>query len=131
MGANLDTMKRFIAAWQYNWEAACREFLAEDFECVEPPGLPQSGIFRGWDAPIRISNIYRALWDVEVLDYRFWDEDGSGVVVSRYLMKWTSKATGRSITQPVVELNHVSQGRITRMEVFHFDPVGLVATLAA
>ena len=55
-------------------------FIAEDFECIEPPGLPQSGIFRGWDAPIRISNIYRGIWDVEVLDYQFWDEDGSDVV---------------------------------------------------
>jgi ketosteroid isomerase-like protein len=131
MGANLDVMKRFLAAWQESWEEACRAFISEDFVCIEPPGLPQSGTFRGWDAPIRISNIYRGIWDVEVLDYQFWDEEGSGVVVSRYLMKWTHKLTAKSMTQPVVEINHVRDGRITRMEVFHHDPMGLAATLIA
>src|SRR5580765_7763958 len=129
MGANLETMQRFLAAWQQSWETACRSFIASDFECIEPPGLPQSGTFRGWDAPIQISNIYRGIWDVDVLDYRFWDEEGSDVVVSRYLMKWTSKATGKSMTQPVVELNHVKASKIVRMEVFHHDPTGLAATL--
>ena len=64
-----------------------------------------------------------------MLDYQFWDEEGSDVVVSRYLMKWTSKATGKSMTQPVVELNHVKAGMLARMEVFHHDPTGLAATL--
>ena len=129
MGENLDTMRRFLAAWQQGWEPACREFLTEDFECIEPPELPQGGVFVGWDAPIRISRIYLGLWQLDVLDYQFFDEPGSGVVVSRYLMKWTAKTTGKTMTEPVVELNHVKDGKITKMEVFHFDPAGLVATL--
>ncbi|HLY55214.1 MAG TPA: nuclear transport factor 2 family protein [Stellaceae bacterium] len=129
MGSNLDTMRRFLAAWQEGWEPACKAFLSDDFVCIEPPELPQGGVFAGWDAPIRISNIYRGLWDIDLLDAQFYDEEGSGVVVSRYLMTWTSKATGKSMTQPVVELNHVAGGKIIKMEVFHFDPAGLVATL--
>ena len=129
MGTNLTLLKDFLAAWQEDWSAACRKYVSADFECIEPPELPQGGTFRGWDAPITISNIYRGIWDVEVLDHGFFDEEGSGVVVSRYLIKWTSKETGKSMTQPVVELNHVADGQITKMEVFHFDAAGLLATL--
>jgi RNA polymerase sigma factor (sigma-70 family) len=98
MGANLETMKRFLTAWQQSWETACRSFIASDFECIEPPGLPQSGTFRGWDAPIQISNIYRGIWDVDVLDYQFWDEEGSDVVVSgksAFKLSDGTSATGR------------------------------------
>lgn len=130
MGAKLETMKRYLAQFQSgDWHGACRAFMPDDFECIEPPGLPQGGLFKGWDAPITISNIYRGIWDIEVLDRQFWDEDGTDILVSRYFIKWTSKTTGRSMTQPVVELNCVKDDKITRMEVFHFDAAGLMATL--
>lgn len=129
MGANLDVLHRFLAAWQESWEDACQAFIPDEFECIEPPELPQGGVFTGWDAPIRISNIYRGIWDVDVLDHQFFDEEGTGIVASRYLITWTSKETRKSMTQPVVELNHVRDGKITKMEVFHFNPAGLLATL--
>ena len=129
MGKNLQTLQSFIAAWQQDWETACRTFVADDFVCIEPPELPQGGTFTGWDAPIQVSSIYLNIWDLRVLDYQFFEAEGSDVVISRYLMTWTSKATGRSFTEPVVELNHIKGGKIAKMEVYHFDAAGLLATL--
>ncbi len=48
---------------------------------------------------------------------------------SRYEMTWTGKQTGRSVTQPVVELNHFRDGKLARMEVFMSNLQGLMATL--
>jgi len=129
MGKNLQTLQSFITAWKVDWETACRAFVADDFVCIEPPELPQGGTFTGWDAPIQVSNIYLGLWDLEVLDYQFIEAEESDVVVSRYLMAWTSKATRQSFAGPVIELNHIENGKITKMEVFHFDAAGLLATL--
>lgn len=131
MGHNLQLLKRYLEAWQLSREDACREYMTEDFECIEPPELPQGGVFRGYDAPIRITEIYTALWQIDILDMKFWDEPGSDVVVSRYVMKWTALKTGKSITEPVIELNHIRDGKISKMEVFHFDAHGLVDTLRA
>lgn len=130
MGAKLRTMEQYLTQFQRgDWEGACRKFMPDDFECIEPPELPQGGVFLGWDAPIVISNIYRAIWDIEVLDAQFFDEESSDILVSRYLIQWTSKETGHSMTQPVVELNTIKNGQILKMEVFHFDAAGLIATL--
>lgn len=129
MGTKLDLMQGFLAHFLTDWNGACRAYMADDFECIEPPELPQGGVFKGYDAPIVISRIYRGIWDVEILKSQFWDDETSDMLVSCYTMKWTSKKTGRSMTQPVVELNTIKGGKIARMEVFHHDPAGLLATL--
>jgi len=130
VGKNLEAMERFLERCQSgDMEAACKEYLTEDFECHEPPSLPQRGVFKGQDAPLRISAIYRGIWDVSVDDTRLWEVEGDDVVVARYLMTWTSKKTGKSMTQPVLEANHFRDGKVAKMEIFHFDPVGLVSTL--
>jgi hypothetical protein len=130
MGIKLDLMNRFLAQFATgDWSSACRDWVRDDFECIEPPGLPQGGIFRGWDAPIVVSNIYRSIWDIEVLNQQFWDDEASDILVSCYTIRWTSKVTNRSMTQPVVELNAFKDGKLARMQVLHFDAAGLLATL--
>lgn len=130
MGEKLDLMHKYIAHFATgDWEGACRTYVSDDFECVEPPALPQGGIFRGYDAPIVISRIYRDIWDIEILKLDYWDDPDRDELVSCYTIKWVSKVTGRSMTQPIVELNTIRDGKIRRMEVFHFDAAGLLATL--
>jgi hypothetical protein len=130
MGIKLDLMNRFLTQFATgDWYGACRSWIKDAFECIEPPELPQGGVFRGWDAPIVVSNIYRGIWDIEVLNQQFWDDNSSTTLVSCYTIKWTSKLTGRSMTQPVVELNTFKEGKLARMEVLHFDAAGLLATL--
>jgi ketosteroid isomerase-like protein len=130
MGTKLDLMQRFLSHFATgDWEGACRTYVSEDFECLEPPELPQGGTFKGYDASIVISNIYRDIWDIEILDHKFWDDEASDILVSCYTIKWTSKKTGRSMTQPVMEQNTIRDEKIRRMQVFHFDAAGLLSTL--
>lgn len=132
MGSKLEFMKQFLDHFATgDWDGACRKYLADDFECIEPPELPQGGTFRGYDAPIRISRIYRDIWDVNVTHLEFWEDESSDVLVSCYTIKWTSKKSGRSMTQPVMEQNTISNGKLRRMQVFHFDAAGLLATIEA
>ena len=76
-----------------------------------------------------MSDIYRGIWDVEIGEQSLWAARDADLVFSRYVMTWTSKATGRTLTQPVVELNRFRDGKLAGMEVFMSDPIGLMATL--
>ena len=80
-------------------------------------------------APIEVSEIYRSIWDVQIGEQALWEAGNEDLVVSRYEMTWTSKETGNSLTQPVVELNFFREGKLARMEVNMSDPQGLMATL--
>lgn len=126
LGVMLAFQQEYLASSEHE---ACRKFMSEDFRLIEPPELPQGGVFNGWDAPVRVREIYRAVWDVELLRSDFHDAPESHVLVSRYHMKWTHLQTGRSIINPVAELNTIVAGRFTQMEVFHFDAAGLLATM--
>ncbi|MEM8564369.1 MAG: nuclear transport factor 2 family protein [Pseudomonadota bacterium] len=129
-GSALAVLKGFLAEFQSGqWERACKTYCATDFEIHEPPGIPQQGIFRGQFASIEVSNIYRDIWDFAIGEQQFWEAQDEPLVFSRYVLTWTSKATGKSLTQPVVELNHVRNERLVKMEVFMFDPTGLSNTL--
>ena len=131
MGKNLEIMKAFLTQFQSgDWEGACENYVAEDFECHEPPGLPQEGVFKGRDASMQVSNIYHDIWDVSIDDQQYWEAEDDDIVFSRYVITWTSKQTGQSITQPISEMNYFKDGKIAKMEVFHFNPIGLVETLS-
>ena len=56
------------------------------------------------------------------------DESGE-VVTTTTMFTWTHKKTGKTFTEPVTELNYLRNGKICKMVVYHFDPVGLVATM--
>lgn len=130
MGKNLDTMKAFLSQFQSgDWQGACATFVAADFECHEPPGLPQEGVFRGREASIEISKIYRGIWDVEIGKQEYWEAEADDIVFSRYEITWKATDTGKSMTQPVMEINTFENGLLKKMEVFHFNPIGLMATL--
>lgn len=131
MGKNLAIMKEFLERFQTDPRDACDLYLREDFECHEPPGLPQGGIFKGKDAPIRISSIYSGIWDVsyDLDSLECWEPEDGDIVFSRYEITWTSRETGKSLSQPIAEINTFEDGKIRKMEVFHFDAIGLAETL--
>jgi hypothetical protein len=130
MATHLEMMKDFLRIWQQenDWEKACRKYVADDIKIVEPTSLPQSGEYTGWNAPVTVSNIYRAVWDVELIEQNLWADEAAEMVFSRYLMKWTHKTTGRSVTMHTLEHNYFRDGKIVKMEVAHWDHAGLVAT---
>lgn len=126
----LQLVQRFFAQYQSgDREGACRTYMHDEFELIEPPDLPQGGVFRGWDAAIKAGNIYAGIWDVEFKDAHYWEIEDSNVLIVRYVVEWTSKRTGRTLTQPIVELMTIESNKIIKIEVFHFDPGGLLKTL--
>jgi ketosteroid isomerase-like protein len=127
---NVDLMLSFQSAFMTSDpEAACRRYLSADFELHEPPELPQGGVFKGPDAPLRVSRIYRDIWNVDFHSSELFDTEDPEIVVARYVITWTHRKTGKSMTQPVVELNRCRDGKIVRMDVFHFNPTGLIRTM--
>ena len=78
---------------------------------------------------MQVSNIYRDIWDVSIDDQQYWEAEDDDIVFSRYVITWTSKETGKSMTQPIAEINHFRDNKIAKMEVFHFNPIGLMKTL--
>jgi hypothetical protein len=130
MGHKLKIMQAFQAEFMAgDAETACKTHLSSEFRLLEPPELPHGGEFVGWDAPLRVANIYRAIWDVELLRTDFFDADDGDILTARYVMRWTHKTTRKSLTEAIVELNTIADGRIAQMEVFHFDCRGLLATM--
>ena len=130
MSGDLELMHAFQAEFMGGSpQEACRQFLSNDFKLLEPPELPQGGVFIGWDAPLKVSKIYRAIWNVDVISSDSFSCVGAGLVMSRYVMKWTHIITGKSLIEPIVELNTIANGKIEQMEVFHFDAAGLLATM--
>lgn len=131
MKSNIDLLKEFTGYFQtdnlQDWQLGCDQYCSDDLEIHEPPGLPQQGVFKGRYAPIEISKIYRGIWEFEIGPMEFWEAED--IVFTRYVLSWTSKL-GKSVTQPVVELNYFRDGKIVKMEVFMFNPIGLLATLA-
>ena len=106
-----------------------REYMADNFENFEPPQLPVGGVFRGWDASLRIIAIYNEHWHQECLKTEIFGDDNSNLVAAKGLWQWTSVETGRSHTGAAVELFTVENGKIKAIEVFQFDPAAIVATL--
>ena len=112
-------------------EAVCREFLAGDFKCIEPPELPLGGTVCGWDAVLKIMDTYAKFWTVECLEMAFFGAEHDNVVTCRALWRWTAVRTAKTFVAPAVELFTIDNDRIKSIEVFHFNPAGLLATLTA
>ncbi len=110
-------------------EEACRKYLSDDYELHEPPGLPHGGVFKGWDAPLRVSAIYNGIWTVDFHTFDFLNIENSDLVMGHIFATWTNRQTGKSMSQPVVELNTVIGDKLTRTDVFYFNPAGVLATM--
>jgi hypothetical protein len=130
MSTSMDILTEFQSIYMAGDAVkACRQYVSTDLELIEPPELPQGGVFHGWDAPIRVTAIYTGIWDVQFLSSDFYDAIDDDIVFARYVATWTHKATGKSITEPVIELNKLSNAKISLMQVFHFDAGGLLKTM--
>jgi hypothetical protein len=128
MGTNGKVFTEFSELFRAGeMERACRTYMHPDLEIHEPPSLPQGGVFRGWDAPIRITKIYTSIWDIEVGPLEMCE--AGDLLIWRAMFTWKSKKTGKSVTAPAVEVNYFQDGKTVRMEVFHHDTQGMLDTL--
>jgi ketosteroid isomerase-like protein len=119
---------RFLAAaTQERWHEL-PALLQPDFEIVEPDSLPYGGTHAGVDGYVALMQQIGALFEL-----RFEPGPiaaaGDDRVVLRMQVAFTARTTGRSVTQRVVELFAVRDGRLARSEVFLEDTAALLSTL--
>lgn len=127
MGDNLDTLERLIAKLHAGDHEGALNELHEDLVVDEPTGLPQSGQWRGKDASSSIRKLVASLWDWDMGPMRRWES--GDVVFAHRVITWTSKATGKAVTSPQIEMFEFNDGKIARVSVYIQDAAGVAGTL--
>ena len=115
-----DLLKRcYAAAGARDWDAVAA-ICSPELVITEPPSLPFGGEYRGRDALHRLFTTVMDYWDnpTVVID-DIIGGDTYGAVLITFTM--TSKHTGRTFTQTVVETAKSSSGLLTEMRIHYFD----------
>ncbi len=115
-------------------EATMAEVFADDVEVHEPGCMPYGGVHKGrdtWFAVRREMLAKRAAspWQQELNVQHIWEIPEDDVIIMHYLMEWTDKRTGRSFSQPSLEILTFDEGKIVKTELFPQDSHALLDTL--
>jgi ketosteroid isomerase-like protein len=99
-----------------------------DLVTLEPSSLPYGGVHHGSEAfRENVLGAMLALADVEIHDMRAYD--AGEVIVGKADLTFTSRATGRSLRTPLVEIYEVTDGLISRIDVYPKDTVPYLAVV--
>jgi ketosteroid isomerase-like protein len=124
---NLAVVTRFGTALRQHLDLACR-WLHEDLVVHEAGGLPFSGEYhgpQGFRALMTTMNERLELAAGPIARAALTD----GTVVSRFRLRFTARATGRSVEMDLVELYGVRDGLIVDLDVYYKDPAAVTALL--
>ena len=97
-----------------------RQYIADDYTCNLPAGLPYGGDYVGWDG-------YTSIFD-KMLDFfaevafgpnEYLADDGKVVVLSR--IKGKLKRSGRAIDLPLIEVWRLDHGKVTNITAYYYD----------
>jgi ketosteroid isomerase-like protein len=130
----LEAMARLAATWfpdamhdprtAQSWE----ELLDDAVVLREPESLPHGGRHEGLAAFRSVQAGMRQLWDQRIEGAEYW-QCAEDQVVLRIVIRWTARATGRSVELPMIDLIRFRGGRIVDIEVFVQDTKSLLDTL--
>lgn len=95
---------------------------------TEPSSLPHGGVHKGIDAFHQVQAGMAALWEQRIEWAEYWPS-GTDRVTLRIVIRWTARATGRSVTLPMIDFIQFGGGMIIAVEAFVFDTAALLATL--
>jgi ketosteroid isomerase-like protein len=109
--------------------AAYRRCFTPDVEVREPESLPYGGVWRGRDGVERLIARLREVYDEASFDDRQVFDCGDTVFVL-LRSRIRSRATGRRMTNSVLQRLELRDGRIAAMEIFHWDPMAIRALCA-
>jgi hypothetical protein len=130
-----EIMERLSATWAPDamQDPTTAERWVELFDpsvvLIEPPSLPHGGRHQGIDQFQSVQAGMRAVWDQTIESTDYW-ECASDLVALRIVIRWTAKATGRSVVLPMVDLIRFGGGKIVQIEAFVADTKALLDTLA-
>ena len=108
------------------------EFLAclhSDVVFSEADSLPYGGEHKGIDGILKLFTTVVEQFDFAIEDYSL--ADAGEFVVNRATATFTARSTGRSLTTDVIELYWVTDGLISRGDIFYKDTLAMVALLDA
>jgi ketosteroid isomerase-like protein len=106
--------------------AAYRGCFTEDVVIREPESLPYGGVWRGRDGVEALVRRLREVYDEAGFgDRRVYHSGEAVFVLLRSRVR--SRATGRRMTNSVLQRVVLRDGLIAEMEIFHWDPVAIRA----
>ncbi|MGO9156816.1 nuclear transport factor 2 family protein [Mycobacterium sp.] len=126
----LATVGRFTQAIVAERFDDARALLDHDFVVYEAGGLPYSGEYRGSEGFFELfgkMNQVMELTPGEAVQYLLAED----TVAIRGRLKFTSRASGRSVEMSLVEIYTVREGLIVELDVYYKDPSAVAALLAA
>ena len=98
----------------------CLEMVAPDLVFSEAESLPFGGDYHGRDGFLQLLRTVNRHLKVELTTPEI--TGGDGLVAVRVHGTMTARATGRSMPMDVVDLYRLSDGTITRVDVFYKEP---------
>jgi ketosteroid isomerase-like protein len=104
------------------------ELFDDDLVLIEPASLPHGGRHEGIGAFRNVQSAMRELWDQTIEGAEYW-LCGDDRAALRIVIRWTARATGRSVTMPMIDLFRFRDGKVVEIEVFLQDTHLLLATL--
>lgn len=109
----------YDAAGRREWDTVV-SLCSPDLVITEPPSLPFGGEYRGKDALLKLFTIVMDYWDnPHVTVNAVVGDDVDAAVILTFTM--TSKHTGNTFTQTVVESAKSKDGLVTEMRIHYFD----------
>jgi ketosteroid isomerase-like protein len=125
----LTTVRRFVAATGAERRDERRSLLHDDFVLHESGGLPFSGDYHG---PLGFFELLAKMNDaLELAAGPVTIEPlGDNAVAARFRLTFTSRASGKTVEMPLVEIYSVRDGQITELDVYYKDPAAVTALLA-
>jgi ketosteroid isomerase-like protein len=120
-GANVKLMEKWFSFFNTNTPdiEQALSCLHPDIVLKEADSLPYPGIFQGRDGYRKFLGILAATFAVTVQNTEFLDAGTH--VVGRMDLTFKSRANGRSVTMPVVEIYKIKDGLITDMDAYYKD----------
>jgi uncharacterized protein len=123
------TVDRFIQAIVEERFDDARSLLHDEFVVHEAGGVPYSGEYYG---PQGFFELFEKMnEDLELtpdpaIQYLLADD----TVAMRYRLKFTARASGRSVEMSLVEVYTVRNGLIVELDVYYKDPSAVAELLA-
>jgi ketosteroid isomerase-like protein len=126
----VEVVRAFTGALRAGDVTSCLALLSEDNVFAEPSSLPYGGDYVGRDG------FMQALRDVQrdfeiTLDVPQMDRCGERQVLVQMGGTMTARSTGRSMPLQALDLYTVTDGLVSRVEVFYKDTHAVVALLRA
>ena len=106
-----------------------RSLLHDDFVVYEAGGVPYSGEYHGPDGFFELYGKMKQAMELtpgEAVQYFL----GHDTVAIRGRLKFTSRASGKSVEMSLVEIYTVRDGLIVELDVYYKDPSAVAALLA-